>query len=139
MKEEVAKAQGPEPQPSLTTPTTTPIGGEPTGGSTGHRPETPTTPGTKGIGGIAPPPVAPPPPAKKTTFTASLKLDPIRAGLQLGDFLDEVMSHLQALPGAEVNLSVEVHVKAPNGIDDQTARMVLENSRSLKVDNPQIY
>jgi hypothetical protein len=42
-------------------------------------------------------------------------------------------------PGAEVNMSVEVHVKAPNGIDDQTARIVLENSRSLKVDNPQIY
>jgi len=88
--------------------------------------------------GIAPPPVVPPP-AKKTTFTASLKLDPLRAGLQLGDFLDEVMSHLQALPNAEVNLSVEVHVKAPNGIDDQTARIVLENSRSLKVENPQIY
>lgn len=57
----------------------------------------------------------------------------------MGDFLDEVLSHLQALPGAEVNLSVEVHVKAPNGIDDATARVVLENSRSLKVDNPQMY
>ena len=63
----------------------------------------------------------------------------MRAGLQMGDFLDEVMSHLQALPGAEVNLSVEVHVKVPNGIDDATARVVLENSRSLKVDNPQMY
>jgi hypothetical protein len=63
----------------------------------------------------------------------------MRAGLQMGDFLDEVMSHLQALPGAEVNLSVEVHVKVANGIDDATARVVLENSRSLKVDNPQMY
>jgi hypothetical protein len=49
------------------------------------------------------------------------------------------MSHLQALPGAEVNLSVEVHVKVPDGIDDATARIALENSRSLKVDNPQVY
>ena len=48
----------------------------------------------------------------------------------LGDFLDEVMSHLQALPGTEVNLSVEVLVKAPAGIDDATARVVLENARS---------
>ena len=63
----------------------------------------------------------------------------MRAGLQMGDFLDEVMSHLQALPGAEVNLSVEIHVKVPEGIDDATARIVLENSRSLKVDNPQVY
>ena len=57
----------------------------------------------------------------------------------MGDFLDEVMSHLQALPGAEVELSLEVQVKAPEGIDDATSRIVLENSRTLKVDNPQIY
>jgi len=68
-----------------------------------------------------------------------LKLDPMRAGLQMGDFLDEVMSHLQALPSAEVNLSVEVQVKVPDGIDDATARVVLENSRSLKVDSAQVY
>jgi hypothetical protein len=57
----------------------------------------------------------------------------------MGQFLEEVMSHLQALPGAEVNLSVEVHVKAPNGIDDQTARIVLQNAADLKLDNPQVY
>ena len=79
------------------------------------------------------------PPPQRTTFTGSLKLDPVRAGLQMGQFLEEVMSHLQALPGAEVNLSVEVHVKAPNGIDDQTARIVLENAAALKLDNPQVY
>jgi len=63
----------------------------------------------------------------------------MRAGLQMGDFLDEVMSHLQALSGAEVNMSVEVQVKVPDGIDDQTARIVLENCRSLKIANPQLY
>lgn len=57
----------------------------------------------------------------------------------MGDFLDEAMSLLQALPGAEVNLSVEVQVKVIDGIDDATARVVLENSRSLKAENPQIY
>jgi hypothetical protein len=63
----------------------------------------------------------------------------MRAGLQMGDFLDEVMSHLQALPGAEVNMSVEVQVKVPDGIDDATVRIVLENSRSLKANDSQIY
>ncbi|MCP9813988.1 hypothetical protein [Synechococcus lacustris] len=57
----------------------------------------------------------------------------------MGDFLDEAMSLLQALPGAEVNLSVEVQVKVIDGIDDATARVVLENSRSLKAEKPQIY
>ncbi len=84
------------------------------------------------------------PPAKvlkpaKTTFTASLRLDPLKAGLQTSEFMVEVMSHLQALPDSEIEMSVEVQVKAPNGIDDDTARIVLENSTSLKIDNPQIY
>ena len=57
----------------------------------------------------------------------------------MGDFLDEVMRHLQVLSGAEVNLSVEGQVKVPDGINDQTARIVLENSRSLKIANPQLY
>jgi predicted AAA+ superfamily ATPase len=92
--------------------------------------------GRPGTGVNPPPPQAPP---QRTTFTGSLKLDPVRAGLQMGQFLEEVMSHLQALPGAKVNLSVEVHVKAPNGIDDQTARIVLENAAALKLDNPQVY
>ena len=91
--------------------------------------------------GVNPPPEPPPPPPAplRTSFTGSLKLDPVRAGLQMGQFLEEVMSHLQALPGAEVNLSVEVHVKAPSGIDDQTARIVLQNAADLKLDNPQVY
>jgi hypothetical protein len=136
VKEEVAKNHLAEAKPVDVPPGSN--GGAT--GATGLKPELPPTGG--GGGTIAPPitpPIAPPVPAKKTTFTASLKLDPKRAGLQMGDFLDEVMSHLQALPGAEVNLSVEVQVKVPEGIDDATARVVLENSRSLKVDNPQVY
>ena len=57
----------------------------------------------------------------------------------MGDFLDEVMSHLQALPGADVNLSLEVHVTVTQGIDDSTARIVLENSSSLKVESCSIH
>ena len=76
---------------------------------------------------------------KKTTFTASLKLDPQKAGLQTSQFMDEVMSHLQALTDSEINMSVEVEVKAPNGIDNETIRIVIENSAALKVDNPQVY
>ena len=57
----------------------------------------------------------------------------------MSKYIDEVMSHLQALPNGEISMSVEVCVKAPDGIDDQTARTVLENSLTLKADNPQIY
>ena len=51
----------------------------------------------------------------------------------------EVMSHLQDLPGEqEINLSLEIEAKIDLGIDKDTARIILENSRELKVDNPEI-
>ncbi len=53
--------------------------------------------------------------------------------------MEEVMSHLQALDGADVEMTLEVQVKAPSGIDEQTARIVLEKSAALKVENPGLY
>ena len=76
---------------------------------------------------------------KNTTFKASLKLDPISASLKTSQFMSEVMSHLQALPGSEIELSLDIEVKNENGIDNQTARIIIENSKSLKVDNPEIF
>lgn len=70
---------------------------------------------------------------------ASVKLDPTRSSLQMSAFVEEVMSHLQALPGAQIEMTLEVQVNAPSGIDEQTARIVLENSAALKVDQPGLY
>ena len=70
---------------------------------------------------------------------ASVKLDPNRASLQMSAFVEEVMSHLQALPGVQVEITLEVQVNAPGGIDDQPARIVLENSATLKIDKPGLY
>jgi hypothetical protein len=36
-------------------------------------------------------------------------------------------------------MSLEVKVRAPGGIDEATARIVLENSAALKVDKPGLY
>ena len=77
--------------------------------------------------------------SKQKTFTASLKLEPITASLKTSKFMDEVMSHLQALPGSEIEMSIEVLVKVDEGIDEETARIVIENSNALDVDNPEIY
>lgn len=49
------------------------------------------------------------------------------------------MSHLQEPPRAEGNLSLEVHATALQGIDDVTARIVLEHSKSLKVESCSIH
>ncbi len=94
-------------------------------------------------GGVAPPPPPPPPAPPKsqlpTRYVASVKLDPTRASLQMSAFMEEVMSHLQALPGAQIEMTLEVQVNAAGGIDEQTARIVLENSAQLKVDKPGLY
>jgi predicted AAA+ superfamily ATPase len=97
--------------------------------------------GSSRTGGVAPPPPppAPPKPQLPTRYVASVKLDPTRASLQMSAFMEEVMSHLQALPGAQIEMSLEVQVNAAGGIDEQTARIVLENSAQLKVEKPGLY
>lgn len=98
--------------------------------------------GSSRPGGIAPPPPPPPAPPRPqlpTRYVASVKLDPTRASLQMSAFMEEVMSHLQALPGAQIEMTLEVQVNATGGIDEQTARIVLENSAQLKVDKPGLY
>ena len=51
----------------------------------------------------------------------------------------EVMSHLQDLPGEQdISLVLEIDAKIDSGIDKDTARIILENSRDMKVDNPEI-
>jgi len=78
-------------------------------------------------------------PKLPTKFVASVKLDSTRASLQMSTFMEEVMSHLQALDGVEMEMTLEVQVNAPSGIDEKTARIVLENSASLKVDKPGLF
>ena len=82
---------------------------------------------------------SPPPESIQTQYTASLKLDPKYASLTTSKFMDKVVSHLQALPGSEIEIQLEINVKNKNGIDKKTALIVLENSNSLNVDNPQIF
>ena len=53
--------------------------------------------------------------------------------------VEEVMSHLQALPDAQIQMTLEVQVNAPGGIDEQTALIVLENSAALKIDKTGLY
>ena len=85
------------------------------------------------------PPTNPAKPRLPSRYVASLKLDPIRASLQMSRFMEEVMSNLQALPDARIEMTLEVQVNAPGGIDEQTARVVLENAATLKLDQSALY
>ena len=147
VKDEVALAQieADRARPVDPPPTDTGTGG---GGGAAPRLDTGTSnlnatdgtgrPGT-GINPPPPPPPLPPKPQLPTRYVASVKLDPTRGCLQMSAFVEEVMSHLQALPGAQIEMTLEVQVNAPGGIDESTARIVLENSAALKVDQPGLY
>ena len=79
------------------------------------------------------------PKLKPKNFRGTLRLDSTNASLKTSQFMSEVMSHLQALPGSEIDITLEINVKNEDGIDEQTARIIVENSITLKVDNPEIF
>ena len=144
VKNEVALQQLEADRAARAATTSTPLATTGATGTAGSGATTSTAHGgtttTTAPGNVAPPPpVIPPKPQLPTRFVASVKLDSTRASLQMSTFMEEVMSHLQALDGAEVEMTLEVQVKAPGGIDEQTARIVLENSAALKVENPGLY
>ena len=72
---------------------------------------------------------------KNTRFFMSAKLDNTRVNKNVNDYLTEVIQHLMTVDGADVELTLEVSVNAPNGIPTSTVRTVSENCRTLKIQN----
>lgn len=100
-------------------------------------PKDPTESGRVPPGGGDRPPsdrIPPPPPPKlpPNTFVGSVKLDPTRVVKDAGRAVVEVLEHLSTLPDAEVEVTLEVRVKVPDGIQDGTLRTVSENAKTLK-------
>lgn len=79
------------------------------------------------------PPIEPLSQIKNTHFYMSATLDNTRINRDVQNLVEEVIGHLAAVDGAEVKISLEVNVQAPNGILQQTVRTVSENCRTLKV------
>ena len=88
-----------------------------TGGISGH-------PGDDTGSGTAP---------KNTRFFMSAKLDNTRVNKNVNDYLTEIIQHLMSVDGADVELTLEVSVTAPEGIPTSTVRTVSENCRTLKI------
>lgn len=45
---------------------------------------------------------------------------------------EEVVQHLTALVGAQVEITLEIQAVVPGGVPDNVVRVVLENGRSLR-------
>lgn len=70
---------------------------------------------------------------KNKHFYMSAQLDNTRIGRDVQRLVEEVISHLTSVDGAQVEVSLEVNVKSPEGLSQQVVRTVSENCRTLRV------
>lgn len=70
-----------------------------------------------------------------TSFTMSAKLDNTRVNRDVRTIMEEIVSQLEQLDGAEVELALEVRAAVAAGIPVPTQRAVSENCNTLHVAN----
>jgi predicted AAA+ superfamily ATPase len=68
-------------------------------------------------------------------FYGTIELDPLRMTRDAGKVAEEVIAHLSGIVGANVKITLEISADIPDGVPDQTVRIVSENCRSLKFKN----
>jgi predicted AAA+ superfamily ATPase len=74
-------------------------------------------------------------PVKPRRFQGAVRLDPVRLGRDAGNIAQEVVAHLTGLVGSEVEITLEIQARVPDGAPDHVVRVVTENCRTLKFDN----
>jgi hypothetical protein len=67
-----------------------------------------------------------------TRFVGSKALKAERYGHDFKKIADEVIAHLAAIPGVELEIRVEIDAHAPDGLDESRVRTIRENAASLK-------
>lgn len=79
----------------------------------------------------------PPVPSRPTEyrpkrFFGVVTVDSERLGRDAGQIAQEVVGHLQALPGAKVTVQLEIAAEIPEGAPENVVRTVSENAKTLK-------
>ena len=74
--------------------------------------------------------VAKPRPPRR--FFGTVRLDPLRAGRDMSVVVEEVVQHINALPGAEVEVSVDISATVRDGMSETVRRVVDENCKTLR-------
>jgi Swt1-like HEPN/Protein of unknown function (DUF499) len=68
-------------------------------------------------------------------FHGLVRLDPTRVGRDAAQIAQEVIQHLTPLPGAKVEVLLEIQADLPHGAPDPAIRTVTENCRTLKFES----
>ncbi|MEV5414519.1 Swt1 family HEPN domain-containing protein [Thermopolyspora sp. NPDC052614] len=110
-------------------------GGEGTTVVGGHTGDGGTAGETKG-GSTGGGPVVPPPPAPKNVrFFGVAKLDPELPQKSFTKIYQELVQHLSAVEGAQVQITIEISGEKAEGFPDDKVRIVSENARVLKFES----
>ncbi len=107
--------------------------GVPLGGTEPQAGITYDPPPERGNGRVSEPPRTEPQLPRR--FYASVTLDPDRVGRDAGKIADEVLSHLSALPGTRLRVSIEIEADMSDGAPEHVQRTISENARVLKFDS----
>ena len=67
-----------------------------------------------------------------TRFHGTIALDATRLARDAGQVAEEVIQHLASIVGSNVEITLEIQASVPNGVPDNTVRIVTENCRTLK-------
>jgi len=68
-------------------------------------------------------------------FYGSVKINPRMMAKDAGSVMQEVVTHLTALYGAKVQVTLEIQADIPGGVTDDIVRTVTENCRTLKFES----
>jgi hypothetical protein len=63
----------------------------------------------------------------------SAELDTTRIGRDVQKLVEEVISHLTSVDGCQVEITLELNAKSPEGLLPQIVRTISENCRTLRV------
>jgi hypothetical protein len=72
------------------------------------------------------------PQPQPTRFYGTVPLDPLRLGREAGRIGEEVLQHLAGLLHAEVEVTLEIRAKVPDGVPEHVVRTVTENCQTLR-------
>jgi hypothetical protein len=63
-------------------------------------------------------------------------IDPQKLGTTAGQIKNEIPQHFMDLPGASITVSMDINVTIPEGIPDDVEKVVKENCKALKIEEP---
>jgi predicted AAA+ superfamily ATPase len=80
-------------------------------------------------------PVQPPAGPKNTRFFGVARVNPERYARDLTRLSQEIIQHLAAPEGVELEVRVEISARKPDGFPEDKVRIVIENARTMKFES----